>query len=138
MEEANAFFRVMDKYGPTIAIYAAFFVLCWKVAPRIVDAWVRKIEAETETIKATGEAVRTAIPNGLAEIKTAHVQGFEGVKTALVATEGKIIATIGAAVGADTDRRIEDRLNKIEHKVTRGSIPDSDAPAPPTARPHRP
>lgn len=132
MEETA--FKILDRYGPSMVVIVFGVLLVWKIAPKLVEVWVEKIKAETKAIEHTGEAVRTTIPAVLGEIKTAHVSGLQEVKTALVGAEGRIITAVHGAVGADTDRRIEDRLSKIEHRVSRGSIPDSDAPPAPKSK----
>lgn len=114
-------FKVLDRYGLGGALLAVFGILVWRISPRLVDVWVEKIKAETDTIRETQKAVSTSIPAAIRE-------GYADMKEALIGAETRIVDAVEATVGAEVNRRVENRLSKIEDGIRRGSIPESDPP----------
>jgi hypothetical protein len=124
MEEFT--FKLLDRYGVSIVIVVVLVLLVWRVLPDVVKVWIDKIRAETSLIQATQEAVTTKIPTAIGDLKTTFVAEHKAT-----------VDTIKSAIGADTDRRIEEKLSTIEREqqkiLTRaGSIPDVEAGAPPS------
>lgn len=117
-------FKVLDRYGVSIVIVVVLVLLVWKALPEVLKVWIDKIRAETSLIQATQDAVTTKIPSAIGELKTTFV------------TEHKnTVAEIKGAIGADTDRRIEEKLEKIakdQERLARRSAHDEDSESPPT------
>ncbi len=122
-------FKLLDRYGVGIVIVVVLVLLVWKIFPELVKVWIQKILAETSLIQATQEAVTTKIPNAIGDLKTTFVQ-----------EHSQTVEKIRTAIGSDTDRRIEGKLQELAQAqaesaktqaklAARVGVPDTDPPA---------
>lgn len=120
-------FKLLDRYGVSIVIVVVLVLLVWKVMPEVVKVWIDKIRAETSLIQATQTAVTTTIPTAIGELRTTFISEHKST-----------VAEIKGAIGADVDRRFEEKLERIaedQRKIVRRTPHDGDSempPAPPT------
>lgn len=123
-------FDLLREFGTSFAIVAVLLGLVWKVVPELAKivpelakVWIDKYRAETELVRKTLEVV-SSLPSV-----------FNEFRTAMIAELQKQHSSIKDHIGADTDRRIEDKVDRIARKVSY-SEPDSDPPPAPV-RPSR-
>lgn len=120
-------FRLLDRYGVSIVIVVVLVLLVWKALPEVLKVWIDKIRAETSLIQATQTAVTTTIPAAIGELKASFI-----------AEHKNTVAEIKGAIGADVDRRFEEKLERIaedQRKIVRRSTHDGDSETPPPPPP---
>lgn len=122
-------FDLLREFGTSFAIVAVILGLVWKVVPELAKiipelakVVIEKYRAETDLVRKTQEVV-ASLPAVFSEFKTAMIAELRAGHS-----------QIKESIGADTDRRIEDKVDKIARKVSQ-SEPDSDPP--PVARSSR-
>jgi hypothetical protein len=115
-------FDFLDRFGASLTIIAFVLILVWKVVPEfakiipeLAKVAIDKYRAETETIRDTQKVI-VSLPSI-----------FQEMKTAIIAELQKHGTSIRESIGADTDRRIEDKVDRLSRKVS-NSEPDSDPP----------
>lgn len=119
-------FDLLREFGTSFAIVAVLLGLVWKVVPELAKivpdlakVVIDKYRAETELVRKTQEVV-ASLPTMLPAI-------FNEFKTSIISELQKGHSQIRDSIGADTDRRIEDKVDKIARKVSY-TEPDSDPP----------
>lgn len=110
-------FDLLREFGVSMTIVIVILMLTWKVLPELVKVLIDKYRAETDLVRKTQEIV-ASFPSVFSEMKTAIIAELQRQHTA-----------IKDSIGADTDRRIEDKVDKIARKVS-FSEPDSNPPPP--------
>lgn len=108
-------FDLLREFGVSMTIVIVILMLTWKVLPELVKVLIDKYRAETDLVRKTQEIV-ASFPSVFSEMKTAIIAELQRQHTA-----------IKDSIGADTDRRIEDKVDKIARKVS-FSEPDSEPP----------
>lgn len=130
-------FRLLNEFGAGLTVVAVVLILVWRVFPKIADAWVDKLRAETTLIQATQTAVTTSIPKAIDELNTSHLQAMGDLRSTFITEHKATVVEIKSAIGSETDKRIEDKLATIERRISRAA-PDTDGPPPPSRTPSRP
>lgn len=115
-------FDFLDKFGASLTIVAVILALIWKVVPKFAEivpelakVLIDKYKAETELVRKTQEVV-VSLPAMFAEFKAV-----------VIAEQRAQYTLIKDHIGADNDKRIEDKVDRIVRKVSY-SEPDSDPP----------
>lgn len=115
-------FDFLDKFGVSLTIVAVILAMVWKVLPEfakiipeLAKVAIDKYRAETETIRDTQKVI-VSLP-----------AIFQEMKTAIIAELQKHQTSIEKSIGADNDRRIEDKVDRLSRKVSHAE-PDSDPP----------
>lgn len=115
-------FDLLREFGTSFTIVAVILGLVWKVVPELAKiipelakVAIDKYRAETDLVRKTQEVV-ASLPSVFNEFKTAMIAELRAGHS-----------QIKESIGADTDRRIEDKVDKIARKVSH-SEPDSDPP----------
>ena len=119
-------FDLLREFGTSFAIVAVLLGLVWKVVPELAkivpklsEVVIDNYRAQTELVRKTQEVV-ASLPTMLPAI-------FNDFKTTIVSELRAGHSEIRESIGAGTDRRIEDKVDKIVRKVSQ-SEPDSDPP----------
>jgi hypothetical protein len=122
-------FDLLREFGTSYAIVAVLLGLVWKVVPELAKIIPELAKVVIDNYRAQTEYVREG-QKALASLPSI----FSEMKTAIISELQKGHSQIKESIGADTDRRIEDKVDKIARKVSH-SEPDSDPP--PAARASR-
>jgi predicted PurR-regulated permease PerM len=117
-------FDFLDKFGVSLTIVAVLLALVWKVVPEAAKIIPKLAEVVIDNYRAQTEYIREG-QKALASLPSI----FSEMKTAIIAELQKGHSQIRESIGADTDRRIEDKVDKLTRKVSY-SEPDSDPPPP--------
>jgi predicted PurR-regulated permease PerM len=123
-------FDFLDRFGVSLTIVAVLLALVWKVVPEAAKIIPKLAEVVIDNYRAQTEYIREG-QKALASLPSI----FSEMKTAIIAELQKGHSQIRESIGADTDRRIEDKVDKLTRKVSY-SEPDSDPP--PAVVSHRP
>jgi predicted PurR-regulated permease PerM len=115
-------FDFLDRFGVSITIVVVVLALVWKVVPELAKIIPKLAEVIIDNYRAQTEYIREG-QKALASLPSI----FSEMKTAIIAELQKGHSQIRESIGADTDRRIEDKVDKIARKVSH-SEPDSDPP----------
>lgn len=116
-------FDFLDRFGVSLTIVAVVLSLVWKVVPEVMKiipelakVAIDKYRAETETIRDMQKVI-VSIPSALSEMKNAVISEMRSQHS-----------SFKESIGADTDKRIEAKVDVIARKVSRKSEPDSEPP----------
>lgn len=128
-------FRLLSEFGAGLTVVAVVLILVWRVFPKIADVWIDKTRAETSLIQATQTAVATSIPKAIDDLNTSHLQAMNNLRSTFISEHRATVGEIKGAIGAETDKRIEEKLTAIERRVARTAPHDTDAPPPQSRAP---
>jgi hypothetical protein len=110
-------FDFLDKFGASFTIVAVILILTWKVLPELTKVLIDKYRAETDLVRETQKVV-ISFPSVFSEMKTAIIAELQKQHT-----------SIKEHIGADTNKRIENKVDAIHREISHS---EAEIEVPPT------